>query len=210
MYHFDPNWIKIYPGSRVNQTLRVVRSCSTQECIPNLTADFTSSIGEISIASVEACDRQRLCEAHDRPRVPASNVALGYSIADDLQVLYSEGNVTYVLGSTYSEEVSLVIANEGDSAYLACVRITVDGPAARMDCARREMQSGYTCDLPKPFVKGAKFPIRILLDMTTMTNVNRKIGVIVVLDKNCDENNVTQKVLSYDVKPNTKNIAVEG
>ncbi|XP_038215272.1 integrin alpha-9-like [Zerene cesonia] len=116
----------------------------------------------------------------------------------------------YVIGSSKSEVMTVVVRNDGTESDWSCAWIRVSGaPVAVLECDQPQ-DSWYKCNFFN-LGKHEERPLDIALDMSNLTNKDEKLKVEVLLFNKCEssQSNATAKnfkEIKYKLNPSEINV----
>ncbi|KAJ8725871.1 hypothetical protein PYW08_004054 [Mythimna loreyi] len=122
------------------------------------------------------------------------------------QKLLWSGSNPYLLGSSASENVTIVVENQGHEAYSACVKFKVYGADISIVGCQKDENKEYTCYLPSPMKRETNHSINFKLSLSEPTNLKKKLRVNSKLYENCDQKeeedvkyNMTKLTVDYEL-----------
>ncbi|KAF9412703.1 hypothetical protein HW555_008847 [Spodoptera exigua] len=125
-----------------------------------------------------------------------------------MELLWS-GSKNYTVGSSANETVTINVRNDGNASYDSCVWVKVSGAALnRGDC--EDYNGGYKCYLDRPMRRETKCTINLLLNMTTVTNIEKELQVEVKLYEICNQKLITTDSISVPYTLNSGDISLSG
>ncbi|CAH1645884.1 unnamed protein product [Spodoptera littoralis] len=125
-----------------------------------------------------------------------------------MKLLWS-GSENYTVGSSANESVTINVRNDGNASYDSCVWVKVSGVALnRGDC--EDYNGGYKCYLDRPMRRETDCTIRLLLNMTTVTNIEKELQVIVKLYEICNQKLITTDNITIPYILNSSDISLSG
>ncbi|KAF9814592.1 hypothetical protein SFRURICE_001753 [Spodoptera frugiperda] len=125
-----------------------------------------------------------------------------------MKLLWS-GSKNYTVGSSPNETVTINVRNDGNASYDSCVWVKVSGAALnRGNC--EDYNGGYKCYLDRPMKRETSCTVNLLLNMTTVTNIQKELEVQVKLYEICNQKLITTDHIVVPYTLNSTDISLSG